>query len=319
MNDIMGIKFTDGANIKAEPKRKQNRAGIGWLVIILLGLTSIFGMIITLFFSLYFAAPDYQFFLILAVLGILFYSWIVYSILRPKGYDPVIRIKGQEKSLWGVIIVVSFVVLIAYYLICGATMIFELHAHSELFWKVFNAVCSGKLFWWITSISINILIVAWVEREVEIKKALEGNHQSNVSRTSFSQNKASMIMDTRKNLAAEKKRCNSHNCTQAVTSTYCDLVGLPEQTALDIAGAYGTGMGNMEGTCGALVGAGMIVGLATKDRIKSRARMKEMMEKFQARNGATQCRLLKGIGTGKPLRDCPDCVADASEFLEEYL
>ena len=43
------------------------------------------------------------------------------------------------------------------------------------------------------------------------------------------------------------------------------------------------------------------------------------MEKFQQRNGATQCKLLKGIGTGKPLRDCPDCVADASEFLEEYL
>lgn len=78
-------------------------------------------------------------------------------------------------------------------------------------------------------------------------------------------------------------------------------------------------MGNMEGTCGDLVGAGMIVGLATKDRIKSRARMKEMMEKFQQRNGATQCRLLKGVGTGKVLRDCPDCVADASEFLEEYL
>ena len=109
-------------------------------------------------------------------------------------------------------------------------------------------------------------------------------------------------METRKHLAAEKKRLNTHNCAQAVTCTYCDLVGLDEQTALDIAGAYGTGMGNM-----------------TKDRIKSRARMKEMMEKFQARNGATQCRLLKGIGTGKPLRDCPDCVADASEFLEEYL
>ena len=101
--------------------------------------------------------------------------------------------------------------------------------------------------------------------------------------------------------------------------TYCDLVGLPEQTALDIAGAYGTGMGNMEGTCGALVGAGMIVGLATKDRNLSRARMKQIMEKFQQRNGATQCRLLKGVGTRKPLRDCPDCVADASEFLEEIL
>ena len=68
-------------------------------------------------------------------------------------------------------------------------------------------------------------------------------------------------MDTRKHLAAEKKRCNTHNCAQAVVCTYCDLVDLPEQTALDIAGAYGTGMGNMEGTCGALVGAGMILGL----------------------------------------------------------
>jgi hypothetical protein len=47
--------------------------------------------------------------------------------------------------------------------------------------------------------------------------------------------------------------------------------------------------------------------------------MKDIMEKFQQRNGATQCRLLKGVGTGKPLRECPDCVADASEFLEEYL
>ncbi|MBR6863348.1 MAG: hypothetical protein IKM75_00665 [Bacteroidales bacterium] len=41
-------------------------------------------------------------------------------------------------------------------------------------------------------------------------------------------------METRKYQAAEKKRCNSHNCAQAVVCTYCDLVGLPEQTALDI-------------------------------------------------------------------------------------
>jgi C_GCAxxG_C_C family probable redox protein len=126
-------------------------------------------------------------------------------------------------------------------------------------------------------------------------------------------------METRKHLAAEKKRCNSHNCAQAVVCTYCDLVGLHEQTALDIAGSFGTGMGNMEGTCGALVGAGMVLGLATKDRNVSRARMKEIMTKFQERNGAIRCKELKGIGTGKVLRDCPDCVADASEFLEEYL
>lgn len=135
----------------------------------------------------------------------------------------------------------------------------------------------------------------------------------------LSRAKTVQIMDTRKHLAAEKKRCNSHNCAQAVVCTYCDLVNLQEQTALDIAGAYGSGMGNMEGTCGALVGAGMIVGLATKDRNESRARMKQIMTKFQQRNGATQCKLLKGVGTGVILRDCPDCVADASEFLEEIL
>ena len=126
-------------------------------------------------------------------------------------------------------------------------------------------------------------------------------------------------METRKHLAADKKRLNTHNCAQAVVCTYCDLVGLPEQTAEDIGGAYGSGMGNMEGTCGALVGAGMIVGLATKDRHLSRSRMKQVMACFQERNGATQCRLLKGVGTGKPLRECPDCVADAAEFLEEVL
>lgn len=104
-------------------------------------------------------------------------------------------------------------------------------------------------------------------------------------------------MESRKHLAAGKKRCNSHNCAQAVVCTYCDLVGLPEQTALDIAGAFGIGMGNMEGTCGALVGAGMIVGLLSKDSTLARSRMKQIMTKFQERNGATRCKLMKGIGT----------------------
>lgn len=69
----------------------------------------------------------------------------------------------------------------------------------------------------------------------------------------------------------------------------------------------------------ALVGAGMVYGLATKDKVKAMRGMRQMMEKFQKRNGATQCKLLKGAGTGKPLRECADCVADASEFLEELL
>jgi len=126
-------------------------------------------------------------------------------------------------------------------------------------------------------------------------------------------------MKTRKHLAAEKNRLQTHNCAQAVLCTYCDLCGLDPKTAEDIAGSFGLGMGCMEGTCGSLVGAGMVLGLVTKDRHLARKRMKQIMQQFQARNGATQCRLLKGVDTGRVLRECPDCVADAAEFLEAFL
>ena len=126
-------------------------------------------------------------------------------------------------------------------------------------------------------------------------------------------------MKTRKQIAAEKKRCSSHNCAQAILHTYADVAGISEEAAMNIAGAFGGGMGCMEGTCGALVGAGLVLGLANKDKVKSMKQMRQVMTKFQERNGATQCKLLKGVGTKVMLRECPDCVADAAEFLEEEL
>ena len=126
-------------------------------------------------------------------------------------------------------------------------------------------------------------------------------------------------MKTRKKIAAEEKRCNSHNCAQAILHTYADVAGISEEAAMNIAGAFGGGMGCMDGTCGALVGAGLVLGLANKDKVKSMKQMRQVMTKFQERNGATQCKLLKGVGTKVMLRECPDCVADAAEFLEEEL
>lgn len=131
--------------------------------------------------------------------------------------------------------------------------------------------------------------------------------------------KNSFIMESRKEIAAEKKRCGSHNCTQAVLCTYCDYTDLDEETIKHVGNGFAVGMGNMEGTCGAIVGAGVVLGLATKDKAKAVRGMRQLMDKFQQRNGATQCKLLKGVGGGKVLRECPLCVADASEFLEELL
>lgn len=126
-------------------------------------------------------------------------------------------------------------------------------------------------------------------------------------------------MESRKEVAAEKKRCGSHNCTQAILCTYHDYTGLDEEIIKHVGNSFAAGMGNMEGTCGAIVGAGIVYGLAARDKAKSVRGMREIMEKFQERNGATQCKQLKGVGTGKVLRECPMCVADASEFLEELL
>jgi hypothetical protein len=62
-----------------------------------------------------------------------------------------------------------------------------------------------------------------------------------------------------------------------------------------------------------------VLGLATKDKAASRKAMRQIMVKFQERHGATQCKLLKGVGTGVVLRECAGCVADAAEFLEEHI
>ena len=123
-------------------------------------------------------------------------------------------------------------------------------------------------------------------------------------------------METRKQIAVEKKHCGL-NCAQAVLCTYADIAGIDEETAIRLAAPFGAGMGNMEGTCGAITGAGLVLGLASKG--PSTKQMRQIMNKFQERNGTTQCKLLKGVGTGKVLRECSDCVADAAEFLEEQI
>jgi len=88
-------------------------------------------------------------------------------------------------------------------------------------------------------------------------------------------------METRKQIAAEKKRRNSHNCAQSVLHTYADVAGISEEEAMSIAGAFGGGMGNMEGTCGALVGAGLVLGLVNKDKVASMKQMRQIMTQFQ--------------------------------------
>lgn len=133
-------------------------------------------------------------------------------------------------------------------------------------------------------------------------------------------------METRREQAVEKRN-KGYNCAQAVACTYCDKVGLDEEMIFKITEAMGVGMGNMEGTCGALTGAGVILGLlnstANLEQPDSKAATlklsRKMMEQFGERNKSVLCKDLKGRNTGVVLRSCPDCVRDACELLEQLL
>ena len=106
-----------------------------------------------------------------------------------------------------------------------------------------------------------------------------------------------------------------------------------------MAGAFGAGMARTGGTCGAVTGALMVIGLKhakmRKDDDDSRERAyalaQELMDAFQARNGSLLCREILGVDVSTPegiaevrKRDlfrtvCPKFVKDAGELLDELL
>ena len=113
---------------------------------------------------------------------------------------------------------------------------------------------------------------------------------------------------------------NRHNCCQAVLVAFADAVDLDEETLRALGAGFGIGMGRMEGTCGALVAAEMLMGLA---RYQGRPLIRdagELHERFRkACGGATICSDLKGRDTGVVLCDCDDCVRNAAALAEELL
>ncbi|MBP3375018.1 MAG: C_GCAxxG_C_C family protein [Bacteroidaceae bacterium] len=127
-------------------------------------------------------------------------------------------------------------------------------------------------------------------------------------------------MNNKVKSAVEKKQTGKYNCAQAVACSFCEYAQIGEQDIRHAALGLGAGMGSMEGTCGALTGAGLIIGLVCKeDKPRAMGMSRTLMNKFLERNGTTQCKQLKGVGTGKAIRSCDDCVADAAEFLDEIL
>lgn len=119
-----------------------------------------------------------------------------------------------------------------------------------------------------------------------------------------------MTLNERAEKAVELKRSGMCNCAQAVATVLADQTDLTEKQLQQITAGFCAGMGNMEATCGALIGAGMVAGLKTEGK-GTLGITRQIQEEFAERCGAIKCKDLKAVTDGKPLCSCEDCVRNA--------
>jgi C_GCAxxG_C_C family probable redox protein len=119
-------------------------------------------------------------------------------------------------------------------------------------------------------------------------------------------------------IAVEFKQQHGCNCCQAVLLALKDQVNMSEEELRRLGAGFGLGLGNMEGTCGALVAAAIIAGFNTN---VTKAAVRSLNERFKEMCGAITCEDIKGRYTGKILCSCDDCVKNAvlayGEMLEK--
>ncbi|MFH1908702.1 MAG: C-GCAxxG-C-C family protein [Chloroflexota bacterium] len=119
-------------------------------------------------------------------------------------------------------------------------------------------------------------------------------------------------------------------------TAFASEFGLPDETALKIAAPFGGGMARTGGTCGALTGGLMVIGLKAgyttpdgKDETYALAR--DFLRRFEQRHGALLCRELIGCDLSSPAgllearakgvfnSVCPNLVRDSVEIVVELL
>lgn len=119
-----------------------------------------------------------------------------------------------------------------------------------------------------------------------------------------------MTLQERAERAVQLKTSGGYNCSQAVTEALADQTNLSKRELKQIAAGFCAGMGNLEATCGALIGAGMIAGLKTEGNGTLKY-TKQIQEAFRDRCGSIKCKELKTVTDGKVLCPCEDCVRNA--------
>ena len=118
---------------------------------------------------------------------------------------------------------------------------------------------------------------------------------------------------------AKEHFLSGYNCAQSVVLSFADDLKYSKELALKISAGFGGGMGKQQGTCGAVTGAIMVLGLLkgeevnNNDELKSEAysSVKELSKEFTAAYNTTSCRELIACDLNTP--------EGAAKFKEEKL
>jgi C_GCAxxG_C_C family probable redox protein len=182
------------------------------------------------------------------------------------------------------------------------------------------------------------LVVTSPPHNVDIK---HGAHDVGLQAARLNKRPASFTIgpgenDVSKTEAALAFHGSGCNCAQCVLCVFAPELGMGEETAMRLATGFGAGMGRMAGTCGAVTGAFMVLGLFRGMRRAGEAEAKEttyalvreFSRRFRQKHSTLACRDLLGVDVGteegmKAARErklfatlCNDFIRDAVEILE---
>lgn len=129
-----------------------------------------------------------------------------------------------------------------------------------------------------------------------------------------------------------------YNCAQAVMVAFCDVTGLEESFAANIASAFGGGMGRMREVCGAVSGMYMVLGrlygydTPGDDVSKTNLyhQVQDLASKFREQAGSIICREILGNPPSDPnptprteayykVRPCARLVMLAAELMDQFI
>ena len=134
-------------------------------------------------------------------------------------------------------------------------------------------------------------------------------------------------MEAKKEQAVENFRKN-YNCCQAVACAYCEALGVSERDMFRMTEGFGSGMGGLKDTCGAVMGMFLTISLANSagdledpyaTKMDTYAKFLKAAEAFRERLGSLYCRDLKTEEGPQPLDCCVRCVETAAELTDELL